>query len=43
MIKEISYGYYDANKPSDGSGIKKKDDSFVFIHHKEHKARNRSA
>ena len=42
MIKEISYGYYDANKPSDGSGNKKKDDSFVFIH-KEHKARNRSA
>lgn len=43
MIKEISYGYYDANKPSDGSGNKKKDDSFVFIHDKEHKARNRSA
>jgi hypothetical protein len=29
MIKEISYGYYDAYKPSDGPGIKKKDDSFV--------------
>ena len=43
MIKEISYGYYDANKPSDGPGIKKKDDSFVFIHDKEQKARNRSA
>jgi hypothetical protein len=39
MIKEISYGY----KPSDGPGIKKKDNSFVFIHDKEHKARNRSA
>jgi hypothetical protein len=43
MIKKISYGYYGANKPSDGPGIKKKDDSSVFIHDKEHKARNRSA
>jgi hypothetical protein len=41
MIKEISYGYYNANKPSDAPGIKKKDDSFVFIHDKERKARNR--